>query len=58
VANVIGASNDEDGVASAIYEYAFWGTRSSLKNSNKGHMAKDTWCWMQSGHFDSIYFSL
>lgn len=23
VANVIGASNDEDGVAKAIYEYAF-----------------------------------
>lgn len=24
VANVIGASNDEDGVADAIYRYAFW----------------------------------
>lgn len=24
VANVIGASNDEDGAADAIYRYAFW----------------------------------
>jgi hypothetical protein len=24
VANVIGLSNDEDGVADAIYRYAFW----------------------------------
>lgn len=24
VANVIGLSNDEDGVADAIYQYAFW----------------------------------
>lgn len=26
VANVIGPSNDEDGVADAIYRYAFWGS--------------------------------
>lgn len=27
VADIIGASNDEDGVADAIYRYAFWACR-------------------------------
>lgn len=31
VADIIGASNDEDGVADAIYRYAFWAcTRASV----------------------------
>lgn len=31
VANIIGASNDEDGVADAIYRYAFWGISSKWR---------------------------
>lgn len=31
VANVIGVSNDEDGVADAIYRYAFWAFRFKQK---------------------------
>lgn len=32
VADVIGASNDENGAADAIYRYAFWGYLQERKN--------------------------
>lgn len=36
-ADVIGASNDDNGAADAIYRYAFWGCVQEWKNQKRGN---------------------
>lgn len=50
VANVIGASNDEDGVADAIYRYAFWNTHLSAKTQKLAATSR------VCGHKDTLVF--